>query len=87
MIFIAVPSLREYNQDMKAKKEGCRMKVFKKVFKIYFYIMLAVAIICSIAGKTLMGGILLTIMFVIPYTIWIPVFIWAVMETYKAFKK
>ena len=62
------------------------MKVFKKVFKIYFYIMLAVAIICSIAGKTLSGGILLTLL-VIPYTIWIPVFVWAVMETYKAFKK
>lgn len=57
-----------------------------KVFKIYFYIMLAVAIICSIAGKTLMGGILLTVM-IIPYTIWIPVSIWALIEVYKAFKE
>lgn len=62
------------------------MKVFKKVFKIYFYIMLAVAIICSIAGKTLMGGILLTVM-IIPYTIWIPVSIWAIIEVYKTFKE
>ena len=57
-----------------------------KVFKIYFYIMLAAAVICSVAGKTLPGGILTTL-FIIPYTIWIPVFIWAVMEVYKAFKK
>lgn len=62
------------------------MRVFKKVFKIYFYIMLAVAMICSIVGKTLPGGILLTVM-IIPYTIWMPIFIGAVMEVYKAFKE
>lgn len=62
------------------------MKVFKKVFKIYFYIMLVAAVICSITGKTLSGGILLTVM-IIPYTIWIPVFIGAVIEVYKAFKE
>lgn len=62
------------------------MKAFKKVFKIYFYIMLTVVVICSITGKTLSGGILLTVM-IIPYTIWIPVFIGAVIEVYKAFKE
>ena len=62
------------------------MKAFKKVFKIYFYIMLAAAVICSITGKALSGGILLTVM-IIPYTIWIPVFIGAVIEVYKAFKE
>lgn len=62
------------------------MKAFKKVFKIYFYIMFTAAVICSITGKTLSGGILLTVM-IIPYTIWIPVFIGAVIEVYKAFKE
>lgn len=62
------------------------MKAFKKVFKIYFYVMLAAAVICSIVGKSLPGGISLTVM-IIPYTIWIPVFIGAVIEVYKAFKE
>ena len=55
------------------------------IWKIYFYIMLAVTIICSIVGKSLLGGILMTIG-VMAYTFEVPLFVWAVKEVYKAFK-
>ena len=55
------------------------------IWKVYFYIMLAFAIICSIVGKSLLGGILMTAG-VIAYTFEVPLFIWAVKEVYKALK-
>lgn len=55
------------------------------IWKIYFYIILAVTIICSIVGKSLLGGILITIG-AIAYTFEVPLFIWAAKEVYKALK-
>lgn len=55
------------------------------IWKVYFYIMLAVAIICSIVGKSLLGGILMTVG-IIAYTFEVPLFIWAAKEVYKALK-
>lgn len=55
------------------------------IWKVYFYIILAVAIICSIVGKSLLSGMLMAV-WAIAYTIGVPLFIWAAMEVYKAFK-
>lgn len=55
------------------------------IWKVYFYIMLAVTIICSIVGKSLLGGMLMAV-WAIAYTIGVPLFIWAAMEVYNAFK-
>ena len=57
-----------------------------KIWKIYFYIMLAVTIIATVIAKSLILGIM-AVAWAIAYTIGVPFFIWAAMEVYKAFKK
>lgn len=57
-----------------------------KIWKIYFCIMLAVAIIATVIAKSLILGIMATA-WATAYTIGVPFFIWAAMEVYKVFKK
>ena len=57
-----------------------------KIWKIYFYIMIAVTIIATVIAKSLILGIMAAV-WATAYTIGAPFFIWAVMEVYKAFKK